>query len=130
MTSCRAIGALLLLTASAPAAVIRGRVVDAETGRVIPCTVAIRTSAGAVITESPNFRDGFRSAGIFEKDVPAGAVIVTVSRGFDYAAARQELTLKDGERRDLEVRLRRRSGCAAAPRCSAKAGSAATAMCT
>jgi hypothetical protein len=94
---------------AAPSAVVAGKVVDAETGSVVPATVSIRTSDGTVVTDHPNFRDGFRSDGSFEKSVPPGDTTVTVSRGFDYTAVRTTLELRAGERRELTFRLERRS---------------------
>jgi hypothetical protein len=94
---------------AAPRTVLAGRIVDAQTGRPMAGTVSIRTSEGSVLTEHASFRDGFRSDGVFEKEVPPGTTVITISRGFDYAAARQELTLREGERRDLEFRIARRT---------------------
>ncbi len=88
---------------------IAGRVYDAETGRPIACSVAIRTSDGQIITDNPSFREGFRADGVFEKSAPSGPTLVTVSRGFDYVAEERRLDLQDGERKELNFRLRRRT---------------------
>ena len=48
-------------------AIITGRVLDAETKQLIPCTVAIRTSDGSLVIDHLSFKDGFRSGGQFEK---------------------------------------------------------------
>jgi len=53
-------------------AVVVGRVLDADTGQVIPCTVTIFAADKSIVTESPAFEDGFRSSGQFEKAVPPG----------------------------------------------------------
>ena len=90
-------------------ATIRGRVIDADTGRTIPSTVEIRTPDGKVVTEHASFLDGFRSPGVFEALVPAGRSTVTVSRGFDYGAEQQELELRAGESREIEFKIRRRT---------------------
>ncbi len=119
---------LLLLVSAAAAApsesTISGRVVDAESGRVMPATVAIRAIAdtagsktpGAApartappLTDHPSFRGGFRSSGVFEKTVAPGRVSITVSRGFDYIAQTKEVTLAPGARLSIQFRLRRRS---------------------
>ncbi len=99
----------LILATPAPAARLAGRVLDSATGRSIPCTVSIRPAGGAAITDHPSYTGGFRSAGTFEKDVPPGRVTITVARGFDYAAQRREIDLRDGERRALTFRLTRRT---------------------
>ncbi len=90
-------------------ATISGRVVDSDTGRVIPATVAIRTSQGSLVTESPSFKDGFRSSGTFTKAVPPGKTTVTVTRGFDYGGVVRNLSLRAGQRAELVFELRRRT---------------------
>ncbi len=90
-------------------AVIAGRVLDAESGSVMPATVTIRDAGGTVLTEHPSFRGGFRSNGLFEKTVAPGPVTVAVSRGFDYIPQTRELTATAGQRHGLEFRLARRS---------------------
>ena len=100
---------LLLLSAPLWAAHVAGRVTDARTGRVIPCTVAIRTSDGHVLTNHPSFRGGMRTPGTFDAEAPAGVTTVRVTRGFDYEPAEQKFVLAAGERRELRFALRRRS---------------------
>ncbi len=92
-----------------PEAVIAGRVLDAESGVLIPATVIIRAADGTILTDHPSFRGGFRSPGVFEKTVSPGHVAVTVTRGFDYVPQTEELTAEPGKRKDLEFRLARRS---------------------
>jgi hypothetical protein len=101
--------AFLILTISASPATIAGRVIDAETGATIPATITIRASDGVVVTDHPSFQAGFRSSGTFEKQVPAGAMTIVVSRGFDYLPVQRRLTLARGERRNETFELRRRS---------------------
>ena len=90
-------------------AILRGRVVDAETGQPIACTVTVRAADGKIVTGHPSFRGGFRAEGTFEKAVPAGKLRVTVSRGFDYGAAEESMEARDGEARTLDIRLQRRT---------------------
>jgi hypothetical protein len=59
--------------------------------------------------DHPSFRGGIRSPGVFEKRLAPGRVTVGVSRGFDYGAQEQTVELRDGETRDLEFRLERRT---------------------
>jgi hypothetical protein len=95
--------------AAAESARIRGRVEDADTGQAMASTVRIRTADGRIVTDHPSFADGFRSDGVFDKEVPPGRVTVTVTRGFDYGAAEREIEVRAGEARDVEFRLRRRT---------------------
>src|SRR5512147_2390720 len=88
-------------------ATVSGRVLDAETGKPVACTVAIRTSSGTLVTDHPSFREGFRSSGEFEKTVPVGETTVTVGRGFDYVSVEQRFVLRKGERRELTFELKR-----------------------
>lgn len=90
-------------------AVVVGRVLDADTGQVIPCTVTIFASDKSIVTESPAFEDGFRSSGQFEKAVPPGETTITISRGFDYVASQSKIDLKPKERRQLVFWLRRQA---------------------
>ena len=90
-------------------AILRGRVVDAETGRPIACTVTVRTEDGKIVSDHPSFAGGFRVEGDFEKRVPAGKLRVTVSRGFDYGAVEERIEARNGEARTLDLRLQRRT---------------------
>jgi hypothetical protein len=90
-------------------AILRGRVLDAETGRPVPCTVTIRGGDGRIVAGHASFRGGIRSPGVFEKRLAPGRVTITVSRGLDYGAREQEIELRDGETRDIEFRLERRT---------------------
>jgi len=90
-------------------AVVIGRVLDADTGQVIPCTVSIVAADKSIVIESPAFEDGFRSSGQFEKAVPPGETTITISRGFDYVASQNTIDLKPKERRQLVFRLRRQA---------------------
>ena len=101
--------ALVYLASSAHAATIAGRVIDAETGAVVPATITIRTSDGKIVTDHASFQAGFRSSGSFEKEVPAGETAITVSRGFDYLPVERRFTMAADERRSETFELRRRS---------------------
>jgi len=90
-------------------AVVVGRVLDADTGQVIPCTVTIFAADKSIVTESPAFEEGFRSSGQFEKAVPPGETTIRISRGFDYVASQSKTELKPGERRQLVFQLRRQA---------------------
>jgi hypothetical protein len=90
-------------------AVVIGRVLDADTRQVIPCTVTILAADKSTVTESPAFDGGFRSSGEFEKAVPPGETTITISRGFDYVATQNKIDLKPQERRQLVFHLRRQA---------------------
>ena len=104
-----AMATVLTARAAQAEAVLRGRVIDAETGRPVACTVAIRGADGKVVADHPSFRDGIRSAGEFVERLSPGRVTITVSRGFDYGARMQEIELRDGETREVEFRMERRT---------------------
>lgn len=103
-------GAFLLhrLAGADETAKLSVRVTD-ENGLMSPCTVMLRSAGGAVVTRVKSYLGGFRSAGDFEQTLPAGPVTLTITRGFDFAAFQQNIQLKPGEAKHLEVRLLRRS---------------------
>jgi hypothetical protein len=90
-------------------AILRVRVLDAQTGRPVPCTITIRDARGQIVTDHPSFRDGIRSRGLFETRLAPGHVSITVSRGFDYGARQKEIDLRNGDTREIEFRLERRT---------------------
>jgi len=92
-----------------PHATVVGKVVDADTGQVIPCTVSIQRSAPAAAGDNLDSAEQFYSLGQFEKDLPAGTVTVTVSRGFDYRAEQRRLDLQPGRKLEVTFRLRRQA---------------------
>ena len=96
-------------TAACRAATLAGRVIDSETGAIIPATIAILASDGNTITDHPSFEAGFRSPGTFEKQLPPGETTIVVTRGYDYLAVRRRLTLAGDERRVETFVLQRRS---------------------
>ena len=90
-------GAVLLAPAAAQTATVNGFVRDAETGEtLVQATVAlVGTGQGA----ATNVQGFYSLAGL-----PAGAVVLRVSY-VGFAAQRVELTLAEGETRQLDVRL-------------------------
>src|ERR1017187_539998 len=88
-------------------AVLRGKVNDALTGRLTPCTVIITDANGKVVTESPSFSDGFRSSGEFTKRLPAGPTRIRITRGFETKAINQKVNLVAGETNRLTFTLER-----------------------
>jgi TolB protein len=105
----RSLSFLLAATTICSAAMIGGRVIDAETGATIPATISIRASDGTTVTDHASFPAGFRCTGTFEKHLPAGETTIVVSRGFDYVPVQRRFTLVGDERRIETFQLRRRS---------------------
>src|SRR2546425_13336314 len=101
--------AIFLGVATAHAAIINGRIVDAETGALTPATVPIRTSDGKIVTDHPSFHGGVRSSGMFEEEIAAGQTIITVTRSFDTLPIERRFLLREGERRTEVFELRRHS---------------------
>ncbi len=95
-------------SAQTKVAVLRGVVVDAETGLPEPCTVAIIDSKGRTVLESEGFKDGFRCDGRFEKQLPPGRTRVRVTRGFEVVAEERTVELARGREVRMEFRLKRR----------------------
>jgi hypothetical protein len=101
--------AALIAPAIDAEAVLRGRVIDVSTGRPVPCTVSIRTAGGRILADHPSFRGGIRTPGFFTERLAPGRVDITVTRGFDYGAQQKVLELGEGETRDVEFQLQRRT---------------------
>ena len=98
-----------LVASQSEKGLIVGRVLDAQTGQVAPCTVTIRTSEGAILVENASFKGGFRSIGLFEKAVPPGATVISISKGFDFVAVERHVNLYAGKRTELTFQLQRRT---------------------
>jgi hypothetical protein len=88
-------------------AVLRGEILDGDTGQATACTVAITDAQGKLVLERESFRAGFRCDGHFEKRLPAGRTSVVVSRGLETSAIRRTLELPVGEVVDLKLTLQR-----------------------
>ena len=98
---------LLLQPALAADALLRGTVTDAASGAPAACTVTITDASGKTVTETDAFKGGFRCAGAFEKQLPAGRTRVRVTRGFETRAETRDLVLHDGETNALTFSLSR-----------------------
>lgn len=105
----RSVLLLLFIAASAWPATVAGRIVDAESGLVIPATVVIRTRDGKIIADHPSYRGGFRCDGNFEKEVPPGDTTIIITRGFDYIPVQSRIVIRDGVRHVERFVLHRRS---------------------
>lgn len=100
---------LRLALAQAPSepAILDLKILDAGTGRPIPCSVALWTSDGTLITKEPGYALGLRSTGEVHSTVLAGRVKLVVTRGFDYQAEERQLLLTPGSTRTCVIELRR-----------------------
>lgn len=86
---------------------LRGRVLDAETGLPVACTVRITDAQGRTVTESASFMGGFRSDGQFARRVPAGPTRVRVWRGFETKAEERVVKVPGGGEQKVTFRLER-----------------------
>jgi hypothetical protein len=82
-------------------------VYDAQTKQIIPCSVALRTSKGELLTEDPGYSAGFRCPGEVRSSLPAGKTKIVVTRGFDYRAEVRELDLPSAGTTECEIHLTR-----------------------
>lgn len=115
-----ACAALLALWSAAPQAAgparLTVRVLDAETGRVLPARLILRASDGSY----PGDRLALSAAqwphieahGVFTKDeatfeLPPGKTEITAAHGLEYRAERQTVTLAEGGTQHVELKLRR-----------------------
>lgn len=88
---------------------IRIRVIDEETGRLLPCTIQVVNSQGKIITASESYSNGFRSTGEAKLQLCAGSAKILVTRGFDYYGSRREIQISPGQELDLQITLKRRT---------------------
>jgi hypothetical protein len=89
------------------AAALSLKIYDDATGQIAPCSVALRTSTGALLQQNPGYSDGFRCPGEFRAALPPGKTQVVVTRGFDYQAQTRELELTAGTTSECVIRLAR-----------------------
>ena len=83
------------------------KVYDAATGQIVPCSVALRTATGELLTPAPGYDAGFRCPGEFRSALPPGKTTVVVTRGFDYQSETRELVLAASKTTECEIRLAR-----------------------
>jgi len=93
--------------AEADMAVLEAVITYSGSPEPAPCTVSISDSEGKLITETEAFKKGFRCNGVFKKEVTAGPVSILVTRGFETAAFRTNITLRAGETTRLGIDLKR-----------------------
>ncbi|MCA9053277.1 MAG: CehA/McbA family metallohydrolase [Planctomycetaceae bacterium] len=90
-------------------------VTDADTGRLLPSRITITTADGALypVAAEPADRTAVRAGCVYTADgrailqLPAGRYVVYVGRGFEYSLVRQEFSISEDERRELNLTLRR-----------------------
>jgi hypothetical protein len=105
------IGSALLpaLTRATETGTLHVKVLSAETGALIPCSVSLLDSAGVTVVENRSYLGGFRSLGEFRKTLPVGPAKITVTRGFDFIAETRDVIIRTGTTKELVIKLRRRS---------------------
>jgi hypothetical protein len=81
------------------------KICDASTGEIVPCSVALRTSTGELLTQSPGYNRGFRCPGAFRSALPPGKTRLVVTRGFDYQSETRGLELSASKPTECEIRL-------------------------
>lgn len=94
-------------TVSEDSGSIRIRVIDEETGQIIPCTLRVMDSQGKIIRSSENFTEGFRSTGVVKMRLPVGKTRVLVTRGFDYAGSHREIHVTSAQELDFSIAIKR-----------------------
>ncbi len=88
----------------------RIRVVDEDTGNMLPCTIQVVNSQGKIIIASESYKGGIRSTGETKLRLPAGPTRILVTRGFDYSGSRREVQIiPAGQELDLQIPLKRRT---------------------
>lgn len=95
------------LGSGAATGVLRGKVFDGASGQLTPCTVEITDAEGGTVLETPAFGRGFRCDGQFEKTLPAGEIMVRVTRGFETRRAERRVRMPDNGTITLEFSLER-----------------------
>ena len=90
-----------------PQAVLRGTILDADTGLPAPCTVTIVDASGRTVIEKEACKAGFRCDGSFTKTLPAGQTRLRVTRGFETRAEERTIHLPTGGETNVTIRLRR-----------------------
>lgn len=88
---------------------VAGRVLDADTGEIIPCSVSIQTSQGEGKGTIRKNVSASPSNGRFEFAVPPGDVTLRVSRGFDYVTEQRQLQVHPGQQLELTFHLHRQA---------------------
>lgn len=87
--------------------VLKGSIVDAESGLPAACSVRIIDASGKTVVERESFTGGFRCGGRFTKQLPAGRTQVRITRGFETRAVEHEIELATGETREIKIQLER-----------------------
>lgn len=86
---------------------LRARVLSQETRQPVACTVAITDAGGRTVTEGAGFSAGFRSTGVFAKQLPPGPTRIRATRGPEFKAVEMLTELRAGETREIELVLER-----------------------
>ena len=82
-------------------------VLDADTRQPAPCRLLIVNAEGKSLVDDPSLGRGIRCDGRFKKELPAGKVVLAVTRGFETNRAVREVLLREGETAAVELVLTR-----------------------
>ena len=97
---------------------LQGNSIDADTGKELECTVLVNVDNKYYCSteniywnrESPTGTEketGFISSGKFNLNLPPGKVHVEVTRGLEYYMWQADFELKEGEKKSLDIKLKR-----------------------
>ena len=88
-------------------AVLSLTVFDADTRLPAACRLLVLSSGGESLVNDPSLGKGIRCDGSFKRELPAGRLVLEVTRGFETNSARREVLLKEGETTAVEIALTR-----------------------
>ena len=90
-------------------AVLRGRVVDAETGRPVACTVTVSAAGGKVFADHRAFAGAFARKAISKSGSRRANCTSRSLAGSIIRAVERNIEARDGEAAVLDIRLERRT---------------------
>jgi hypothetical protein len=82
-------------------------VIDDSSDAITPCTLEIVNSKGQSIKRDPSYRNGFRSNGSVQLQLPQGPTRIRITRGFETQAVDDLIELRPGQEEDRTYRLKR-----------------------
>lgn len=102
-----------------PTSVVRVSVVDEKSGKASAARISGAASDGKLYAPpgayvfnarlASGLKRIFYTDGSYEIQVPAGKLIIEVTKGFEYLPLREELDIRPGETRDVRFTLRQKS---------------------
>lgn len=80
---------------------------DTTTGHLLPCSVAVTTSQGKLLTAHKGYGGGIRCPGELRTTLPPGRTTLLITRGFDYVGQERVVEVHAGEVTKCSVSLAR-----------------------